>query len=83
MSASWSADLACKCRAHDGKRATERVTLSLRYLYGLRASAEGFAADLKEMDELVAHAHDAGTRLDVLEADDPVESIMQYAGHTA
>jgi len=37
------------------------------------------AADLKEMDEIVAHAHDAGARLDVLEADDPVESIVQYA----
>jgi two-component system sensor histidine kinase KdpD len=36
-------------------------------------------ADLKEMDEIVAHAHDAGARLDVLEADDPVESIVQYA----
>jgi K+-sensing histidine kinase KdpD len=37
------------------------------------------AADLKEMDEIVAHAHDAGARLDVLEADDPVESIVGYA----
>ena len=37
------------------------------------------AADLKEMDEIVANVHLAGARLDVLEADDPVESIVQYA----
>jgi two-component system sensor histidine kinase KdpD len=37
------------------------------------------AAELKEMDEIVANVHVAGARLDVLEADDPVESILQYA----
>ena len=36
-------------------------------------------ADHKEMEEVLAHARDSGARVDVLEADDPVETIVQYA----
>jgi len=37
------------------------------------------AADQREMEENLARAREAGARVDVLEADDPVESIVQYA----
>jgi len=36
-------------------------------------------AEHKEMEEILARARAAGARVDVLDADDPVESILQYA----
>jgi Osmosensitive K+ channel histidine kinase len=36
-------------------------------------------AEHKEMEAILAHARAAGARVDVLESDDPVESIVQYA----
>jgi two-component system sensor histidine kinase KdpD len=36
-------------------------------------------AEQKEMEKKLTHARAAGARVDVLDADDPVESIVQYA----
>ena len=36
-------------------------------------------AEHKDMEGILAHARAAGARVDVLESDDPVESIVQYA----
>jgi two-component system sensor histidine kinase KdpD len=36
-------------------------------------------ADHGDMEEILAHARAAGARVDVLEAEDPIESIVQYA----
>jgi len=36
-------------------------------------------AEHKEMEDILARARTAGARVDVLDADDPVESIVQYA----
>jgi two-component system, OmpR family, sensor histidine kinase KdpD len=35
--------------------------------------------DHRDMEEILAHARAAGVRVDVVEADDPIESIVQYA----
>jgi two-component system, OmpR family, sensor histidine kinase KdpD len=35
--------------------------------------------DHRDMEEILAHARSAGARVDVLDADDPVESVVQYA----
>ena len=36
-------------------------------------------AEHRQMEEVLARAHAAGARVDILDADDPVESIVQYA----
>jgi len=70
-------------RAHDGKRATERVTTSLRYLT-FTCSPKASAAESQGMDEPWRTFTKAGTRLDVLEADDPSRvHTCKLPGHTA
>jgi two-component system, OmpR family, sensor histidine kinase KdpD len=59
------------------RQSASRFHCDVLAVYVRRSKAS--AAELKEMDEIVANVHVAGARLDVLEADDPVESILQYA----
>ena len=39
-------------------------------------------ADHRAMEEKLAEAREAGAQVDVLEAEDPIESIVQYARST-